>query len=200
MSQDNNPWGIRLYFDRTESPHNSTVFFNYIAAGPTHIVMNAVLNGRRYGSLGQVLGGLWGRVFGSGGAANEDPFETEVCIDLRGWMDEHGGGREDCMDPEPGDLTAQLLADPELRAALLAATRAAHRVHINHRRIVLCCATGTMGFNPRRDLDPLEQAAGELAVALERWARGEPGGPAREGCRDRLPEEWPLGLERSPWP
>jgi hypothetical protein len=115
-------------------------------------------------------------------------------------MDEHGGGREDCKDAEPGDLTQELLTDPGIRAALLEATRVARRVHLYHRRVVLCCATGTGGFNPRRDLEPMEQAAAQLAIALERWARGDPGGPSHAGCRDRLAEEWPLGLERSPWP
>ncbi len=200
MNDSGNPWGIQLFYDQTESPHNSTVFYSYIAAGPTHMVMNAVLNSRRHGSLGQAFGGLWRKVFGGSAQEADDPFEAEVCVDLRGWMDEHGGGREDCMDPEPGDLTQELLADPALRAALVAATRVAQRVHINHRRIVLCCATGTLGFNPRRDLDPLEQATAQLAIALERWARGEPGGTPRAGCRERRPEEWPLDLERSPWP
>jgi len=200
MSDTDNPWGIRLYYDQTESRHGGTVFYSYAAAGPTYVVMNAVLNSRRHGSLTQALGGLWRKLFGGSTQAEEDPFESEVCIDLRGWMDEQGGGREDCMDPEPGDMTEALLRDPEVRAALLAATRAAHRVHINHRRVVLCSATGTLGFNPRRDMGPMEQAAANLAIALERWARGEPGGEPREGCRDRRPQDWPLDPERSPWP
>jgi len=200
MNDTDNPWGIRLYLDRTESTHNSGVFYSQVAAGPTSIVMNAVLNSRRHGSLGQALGGLWGKLFGKPTAAAEDPFETDVSVDLRGWMDEHGGAHKDCMDAEPGDLTRDLLADPQIRTALVEATRAAHRVHVNRRRIVLCCSSSTLGFNPSRDLDPMEQAAANLAIALERWARGEPGGQPRGGCRDRRPEEWPLDLERSPWP
>jgi hypothetical protein len=59
-----NPWGIRLWFNRTESLYGSTVFYSIIAAGPTHIVMNAVLNSTHHGSLTQALGGLWRKLFG----------------------------------------------------------------------------------------------------------------------------------------
>ena len=44
---------------------------------------------------------------------------------------------------------------------------------------------GILGFNPRRDLEPKEQATANLAIALERWARGgRPGPDAALGTED----------------
>jgi hypothetical protein len=197
-SSPENPWGLRLYRDETESPHNSSVYYSIIAAGPSWVVMNAVATARRNASLGQSLQGLWWKIFGRPAELADDPFEAEICLDLRGWMDENGGAHDDCMDPEPGDRTRDLLGDPGVRAALIEATRVANRVHINHRRVTLCASSSTIGFDPGRDLEGMERAAAELCIALERWARGEPGGPLREGARERKPEEWPSLLERLP--
>ncbi len=115
-------------------------------------------------------------------------------------MDEHGGGRDDCMDQKAGDVTGLLFQEPAMRDALLQAVRDAHRLHLYTKRLVLCCSTSTIGFDRARDLDPMHLAATALAIALEKWARGTPAGALRDQCRQRQPEEWPTEIEDYPSP
>lgn len=171
--------------NEVESPHTSARYYSIIAVIPTFIEMNAVVTNRRQGGLGQLLSGWFRRKFGKKPEGPADPFDEEILVDVRGWMDESGGGKEDCLDPKAGDVTGQLLTDPTIRRALIEAARGADRVHLHSTRLVLCSSTSTAGFDPAKDLDGMSLASLALAVALERWARKEPRGRLREGTRER---------------
>lgn len=178
-------WGIKAYQNETKARHRSTLYFSTMATGPTVIEMNAVVRSRRHSDPFFVLGAWLRRRLGK---PPTDPFRKEILIDPRGTMDESGGGMDDCVDPKEGDLTTRIVGAPTIQPALLEAARAAQRVHLHGQRLVLCSATGQPGV----DLARIQLAAALLAIAVERWARGEPGGTLRSGCRERQPAEWPV--------
>lgn len=108
--------------------------------------------------------------------------------------------QHDWLDPE---LTRELLSDAAVRTALLEAAAAVEsgKVELNPLGVTLEATDRTLSLEQREALD---RCAIVLAIAIERWVRGQPrSAPTRPGCADRpqqaqvdpgVPREPPL-----PW-
>ncbi len=189
-------WGMRFYDNVVESAHTSGRYFNAIVVLPTVVDFNVVARGSRFSGnpFQAIAAGLRG-LFTKSTPASGETFDKDVIVDVHSTMDHRGGMAEDVV-ASVSATTGAFVQDPGIRAALVEATQRAHRVHLNDKRIVLCCDTTTMGFKPSRDLDALFLAAVALGVAVEKWARGEPNGLSlRDGCQQRAPEAWPTAQE-----